>query len=83
MFLDQVPLPVSELEARFPLSENLWLTAATDCRVTACDTATMIRTSDPWAGLDDFHRTMLDFISRNRRAGIALPLGGVPAIDGP
>ena len=35
----------------------------------------MIRTSDPWAGLDDFHRTMLDFISgirgaRNRaRAG--------------
>jgi NHLM bacteriocin system ABC transporter peptidase/ATP-binding protein/NHLM bacteriocin system ABC transporter ATP-binding protein len=62
-FLDQVALPVSVLEARFPLSENLWLTAASACRVTACDTATMIRTSDPWAGLDDFHRTMLDFIS--------------------
>ena len=31
--------------------------------MTACDTTTMIRTSDPWAGLDDFHRTMLDFIS--------------------
>ena len=64
-FLDQVPLPVSELGARFPLSENL--------RVTACDTTTMIRTSDPWAGLDDFHRTMLDFISgveeRESRAG--------------
>ena len=62
-FLDQVPLPKSELEARFPLSENLWLTAGGECRVTACDTTTMIRTSDPWAGLDDFHRAMLDFIS--------------------
>ncbi len=63
MFLDHVPLPVSELETRFPMSENLWLTAATDSHVTACDTATMIRTSDPWVGLDDFHRTMFDFIS--------------------
>ena len=62
-FLDQVPLPESELEARFPLSENLWLTAASEGRVTACDTATMIRSSDPWAGLDEFHRTMLDYIS--------------------
>jgi NHLM bacteriocin system ABC transporter peptidase/ATP-binding protein/NHLM bacteriocin system ABC transporter ATP-binding protein len=62
-FLDQNPLPVSEVEARFPLSENLWLTTASECRVTACDTTTMIRTSDPWAGLDAFHRTMLDFIS--------------------
>ena len=74
-FLDEVPLPVSELEARFPLSENLWLTAGDECRVTACDTATMIRSSDPWAGLDDFHRTMLDFISgieeRESRAGWA------------
>ncbi len=74
-FLDQVPLPLSELEARFPLSENLWLTAGCEAKVTACDTATMIRTSDPWAGLDDFHRTMLDFISgieeRESRAGRA------------
>jgi ATP-binding cassette subfamily C protein len=62
MFLDRVRLPVSVLEARMPLSEDLWLTAATDCRVAACDTATMIQTSDPWAGLDAFHRAMLDFI---------------------
>ncbi len=27
LFLDEAPLPVSELEARFPLSEHLWLTA--------------------------------------------------------
>ncbi len=27
LFLDQVPLPVSELEARFPVTEHLWLTA--------------------------------------------------------
>ncbi len=62
-FLDQVPLPVSEMGARFPLSENLWLTAGSECRVTACNTTTMIRTSDPWAGLNDFHRTMLDFMT--------------------
>ncbi len=62
-FLDQVPLPVSDVGARFPLSENLWLTAGGECRVTACDTTTMIRTSDPWAGLDDFHRAMLDFMT--------------------
>jgi ATP-binding cassette subfamily C protein len=61
--LDKVPLPVTELEARFPVSEDLWLTTATECRVTACDTSTMIRTSDPWAGLDGFHRSILDFIS--------------------
>ena len=74
-FLDQVPLPVTELEARFPVTEHLWLTAATACRVTACDTTTMIRTGDPWAGLDDFHRTILDFISgideQESRAGWA------------
>ncbi len=62
-FLDRVLLPESELGARFPLSENLWLSAASEGRVTACDTATMIRSSDPWAGLDEFHRTMLDYIS--------------------
>ncbi len=61
--LDQVPLPVTEIEARFPLTEHLWLTASTACRVSACDTATLIRLGDPWAGLDDFHRTILDFIS--------------------
>jgi NHLM bacteriocin system ABC transporter peptidase/ATP-binding protein/NHLM bacteriocin system ABC transporter ATP-binding protein len=61
-FLDHVRLPTSVVEARFPLSEDLWLTAATDSRVTACDTATMIQTSDPWAGLDAFHRALLDFI---------------------
>ena len=62
-FLDEVPVPVSELEARFPVSENLWLKTTSEGRVTACDTATMIRSSDPWAGLDEFHRTMLDYIS--------------------
>jgi NHLM bacteriocin system ABC transporter peptidase/ATP-binding protein/NHLM bacteriocin system ABC transporter ATP-binding protein len=63
LLLDQVALPVTELEARFPVTEHLWLTAATACNVTACDTTTMIRSSDPWAGLDDFHRTLLDFVS--------------------
>ncbi len=47
----------------FPLTEHLWLTAATACRVTACDTTAMIRMGDPWAGLDDFHRAVLDFIA--------------------
>ena len=58
-----VPLPVSELEARFPLCEDLWLSTQGECKVTACDTTTMIRSGDPWAGLDDFHRTMLDYIA--------------------
>ena len=31
--------------------------------MTACDTTTMIRMGDPWAGLDDFHRAALDFIA--------------------
>jgi NHLM bacteriocin system ABC transporter peptidase/ATP-binding protein/NHLM bacteriocin system ABC transporter ATP-binding protein len=61
--LDQVPLPVTELQARFPVTEHLWLTADTACRVTACGTTAMIRSGDPWAGLDDFHRTALDFIA--------------------
>ncbi|MFI5460513.1 MAG: NHLP family bacteriocin export ABC transporter peptidase/permease/ATPase subunit [Isosphaerales bacterium] len=61
--LDRVPLPDSELQARFPVTEHLWLTAARECRVTACDTTTMIHMGDPWTGLDDFHRTVLDFIA--------------------
>ena len=60
---DQVPLPVSELEARFPLTEHLWLTAEGDCRVTACGTPAMIHSGDPWAGLDAFHRVALDYIT--------------------
>ncbi len=62
-FLDQVPLPVTELQARFPVTEHLWLTADISCRVNACSTAEMIRSGDPWAGLDDFHRTALDFLA--------------------
>jgi len=65
-FLDEVPLPVTELEARFPLSEHLWLTAGTGCRVTASDTLTLVRTGDPWAGMKDFHRAVLDDIGRTQ-----------------
>jgi NHLM bacteriocin system ABC transporter peptidase/ATP-binding protein/NHLM bacteriocin system ABC transporter ATP-binding protein len=61
IFLDRVPLPGNELQTRFPVTEHVWLRAATSCRVTACDTASMIRMGDPWAGLDDFHRVALDF----------------------
>jgi NHLM bacteriocin system ABC transporter peptidase/ATP-binding protein/NHLM bacteriocin system ABC transporter ATP-binding protein len=63
-FMDEIPLPVTELQTRFPVTEHFWLRATSLCRVTACDTDTMIRSSDPWAGLDDFHRVLLDFISR-------------------
>jgi NHLM bacteriocin system ABC transporter ATP-binding protein len=62
LFLDEVPLPVTELMPRFPLSEHLWLLTASACRITACDTLDLIRSGDPWAGLDDFHRTVLDFV---------------------
>src|SRR5262249_43641532 len=61
--LAQVLLPESERQARFPLTEHLWLTAASDVRVTACDTASIIRMGDPWTGLDLFHRTILDLIA--------------------
>ncbi|APW62511.1 NHLP family bacteriocin export ABC transporter peptidase/permease/ATPase subunit [Paludisphaera borealis] len=64
LFLDAQPLPADERESRFPLSEHLWLTALADCRVTACDTLTMVRTGDPWAGLMDFHRAVLDDFAR-------------------
>jgi NHLM bacteriocin system ABC transporter peptidase/ATP-binding protein/NHLM bacteriocin system ABC transporter ATP-binding protein len=60
---DQVPLPAGELESRFPLTEHLWLTAERDCRVTACGTAAMIHSGDPWAGLDAFHRVALDYFT--------------------
>jgi NHLM bacteriocin system ABC transporter peptidase/ATP-binding protein/NHLM bacteriocin system ABC transporter ATP-binding protein len=63
LLFDRVPLPVTEHEARFPVTEHVWLTAASPCSVTACRTAEMIRAGDPWASLDDFHRTILDFIS--------------------
>ncbi len=55
--------PVTELAPRFPVTEHLWLTASETCRVTACNTLTMIGSGDPWAGLDEFHRTVLDFVS--------------------
>ena len=50
-------------QPRFPVTEHLWLTASETCRITACNTLAMIRSGDPWAGLDDFHRTVLDFAS--------------------
>jgi NHLM bacteriocin system ABC transporter peptidase/ATP-binding protein/NHLM bacteriocin system ABC transporter ATP-binding protein len=62
-FLDRVPLIDDDLHTRFPVTEHLWLRAATTCRVTACDTTTMIRMGDPWAALDDFHRAALDFVA--------------------
>ena len=83
LFLDQVPLPITELEARFPVTEHLWLTAATACRVTACNTTAMIRSGDPWAGLDDFHRTILDFIAGIHEQRDADALGGIPPLDRP
>jgi NHLM bacteriocin system ABC transporter peptidase/ATP-binding protein/NHLM bacteriocin system ABC transporter ATP-binding protein len=63
LLLDRLPLPDTEFQARFPLSEHLWLTAANEARVTACDTEAMIHMGDPWTGLDHFHRTVLDFIA--------------------
>jgi len=63
LFIDRAPLPVHELQARFPVTEHLWLRSATACRVTACDTMTLIRMGDPWASLDVFHRAILDFTS--------------------
>ncbi|MHB1561299.1 MAG: NHLP bacteriocin export ABC transporter permease/ATPase subunit, partial [Isosphaeraceae bacterium] len=62
-FLDLVPLPDGELAGRFPLTAHVWLQAREDCRVTAFATQTMFRASDPWAGLDAFHRATLDFIA--------------------
>jgi NHLM bacteriocin system ABC transporter peptidase/ATP-binding protein/NHLM bacteriocin system ABC transporter ATP-binding protein len=62
-FLDQVPLPQNALLPRFPVCEHLWLTACANCRVSLCSTLAMIETGDPWAGLDDFHRTVLDFVA--------------------
>jgi NHLM bacteriocin system ABC transporter peptidase/ATP-binding protein/NHLM bacteriocin system ABC transporter ATP-binding protein len=61
--LDRVPLCATLDQARFPLTEYLWLTATGRCQVTACDTAAMIRLGDPWTGLDQFHRAVLDFIA--------------------
>ena len=49
--------------------------------MTACDTTTMIRMGDPWAGLDDFHRAMLDFIAEvDEHEGIARGLEGERSI---
>ncbi len=62
-FLDDLPLPQSELEPRFPITEHLWLSARTPCQVTVCDTATIIESGDPWVGLDSFHRTILDYVA--------------------
>ncbi len=62
-FLDRIPLPDGELAGRFPLTEHVWLQALDDCRVTAFTTRAMFRASDPWAGLDAFHRATLDFIA--------------------
>jgi NHLM bacteriocin system ABC transporter ATP-binding protein len=64
LFLDEAPLPVTQVEARFPLSEQIWLTAGSGCRVTTSDTLAILRTGDPWAGLKDFHRAVLDEIGR-------------------
>jgi NHLM bacteriocin system ABC transporter peptidase/ATP-binding protein/NHLM bacteriocin system ABC transporter ATP-binding protein len=62
--LDESPLPESELEARFPLSEHLWLRAEEHSRVTAIRTPAVVRGGDPWAGLVDFHRAVLDHVGR-------------------
>ena len=62
-FLDRVPLTDDDIHTRFPVTEHLWLKATTACRLTTCDTTTMIRMGDPWAGLDDFHRATLDFLA--------------------
>ena len=64
LFLDETPLPVTELRARFPVTEHLWLTTAAHCQVSTCDTLSLVTSGDPWAGLMDFHRAVLDDIGR-------------------
>ena len=64
LFLDDMPLPDTERQSRFPLSDHLWLKAGENCHVTAIDTLAMVQTGDPWAGLMDFHRSVLDHINR-------------------
>jgi NHLM bacteriocin system ABC transporter peptidase/ATP-binding protein/NHLM bacteriocin system ABC transporter ATP-binding protein len=63
LLLDQTPLPQSEVANRFPLTDQIWLTANEPCCVSVCDTVTMIEQGDPWAGLDQFHRSILDFVA--------------------
>ena len=83
-FLDQVPLPVNELQARFPVTEHLWLTRGD---VVPCHRVrarrTMIRSGDPWAGLDDFHRTALDFITGIYEREAPRAMDGDPAVSRP
>ncbi len=40
---DQTPLPATEVEARFPVTEHVWLTATTTCSVTVCGTRSLVR----------------------------------------
>ncbi len=63
-FLDRITQDGGKIETRFPVTEHLWLTTVSSCRVSVCDTAAMIRTGDPWAGLDHFHSAILDFIGQ-------------------
>ncbi len=63
LLLDVVRLRECDMDPRFPLTDYLWLTAESDSEVTLCDTATIIRAGDPWAGLDVFHRAILDFVA--------------------
>jgi NHLM bacteriocin system ABC transporter peptidase/ATP-binding protein/NHLM bacteriocin system ABC transporter ATP-binding protein len=62
-FLDGNPLPTSEHRSRFPVTEHLWLTTNAPARISTADTSAMIQMGDPWQGLDDFHRAMLDYIA--------------------
>ncbi len=64
LFLDETPLPVNELRARFPVTEHLWLTTTAHCQVSARETLSLVVSGDPWAGLMDFHRAVLDDIGR-------------------
>ena len=58
------PIPQAEF---FPLCAAVWLTAAGKTAVRVVDTQTVLSEDPNWAGLDAFHRLMLDLVAAERR----------------
>ena len=64
-FFGTVAVPECPYDSRFPLSSHAWLTFDRGEGVRPWDTETYMENGDPWAGLERFHRAILDAIAES------------------
>lgn len=64
-FMSRTDLTPISQDGFWPVSSETWLRTVSPSQLFVVDTPTFISQDPTWAGLDNFHRLLLEFIARN------------------